>query len=318
MKKRQVSRLATLALVGVGMVLTSAIVRADDAVVAKLNGKDIKESDLALAEAEVGGEVANLPPGTRRRVLVEYLIETKLFADAAEADKLTSGPEFEKRLDYWKMRAMRDAFYEKSIKGAISEGLAKGIYDDKVKMIPPEDEIEARHILVDTEAKAKELYDKIAAGEDFAKLAEANSNDPGSKADGGKLGYFSKGQMVKEFEDAAFALKKGEVSKPVQTKFGWHVIKIEDRRTKPLPTFDEVKDKIIGSMVQQKGQQVGAELRGKANIEYVDSEMKLQVEQEAAVNAAKKKQFDQQMEQQIQQMEAKEKLEKKPEQPEQK
>ena len=214
---------------------------------------------------------------------------------------------------------MRDAFYDKSIKGAISEALAKGIYDDKVKMIPPEDEIEARHILVDTEEKAKELYDKVAAGEDFAKLAEANSNDPGSKADGGKLGYFSKGQMVKEFEDAAFALKKGEVSKPVKTQFGWHVIKIEDRRAKALPTFDQVKDKIIGSMVQQKGQQVGAELRGKANIEYVDAEMKLQVEQEAVVNAAKKKQFDQQMDQQIQQMEAKDKdkdkpVEQKPEQ----
>src|SRR6185436_4700492 len=123
-----------------------------------------------LAESEVGPEIANLPPGTRRRVLLEYLIETKLFAEAAEADKLTSGPEFEKRLEYWRTRAMRDAFYDKSIKGSIGEGVAKGIYDDKVKMIPQEDEIEARHILVDTEEKAKELYDKVAAGEDFAKL----------------------------------------------------------------------------------------------------------------------------------------------------
>jgi peptidyl-prolyl cis-trans isomerase C len=299
------------------MVLTSTMASADDAVIAKLNGKDIKESDLALAEAEVGPEVATLPPGTRRRVLVEYLIETKLMADAADAEKLTSGPDFERRLEYWKTRAMRDAYFEKNIKASISEALAKGIYDDKVKMIPPEDEVEARHILVDTEEKAKELYDKVTKGEDFAKLAEANSNDPGSKADGGKLGYFGKGQMVKEFEEAAFALKKGEVSKPVKTQFGWHVIKVEDRRQKALPTFDEVKDKIIGNMVQQKGQQVARELRDKATIEYVDTEMKLQVEQEAAVNAAKKKQFDQQMEQQIQQMEAKEKLDNK-DQPEKK
>jgi peptidyl-prolyl cis-trans isomerase C len=293
------------------MVLSCTVANADDAVIAKLNGKEIKESDLALAETEVGTEVATLPPATRRRVLVEYLIETKLFAEAAEAASLASGPDFEKRLDYWKTRAMRDAYFDKNVKGSISEALAKGIYDDKVKMIPQEDEIEARHILVDTEEKAKELYDKVSAGEDFAKLAEANSNDPGSKADGGKLGFFSKGQMVKEFEEAAFALKKGEVSKPVKTQFGWHVIKIEDRRPKPLPTFDQVKDKILGNMVQQKGQQVAQELRGKATVEYVDSEIKLQVDQEAAVTAAKKKQFDQQMEQQIQQMEAKEKLEKK-------
>jgi peptidyl-prolyl cis-trans isomerase C len=302
-----VSRLAATALIGASLAFSCGVANADDAIIAKLNGKEIKESDLVLAEAEVGPEVANLPPGTRRRVLVEYLIETRLFADAAEAEKLTSGPEFEKRLDYWKTRAMRDAFYDKSIKGSISEALAKGIYDDKVKMIPTEDEVEARHILVDTEEKAKALYDKVVAGEDFAKLAEANSNDPGSKADGGKLGYFSKGQMVKEFEDAAFALKKGEVSKPIKTQFGWHVIKVEDRRPKPLPTFDEVKDKIIGNMVQQKGQQVATELRGKANIEYVDSEMKLQIEQEAAVNAAKKKAFDAQMEEQIKKMEAQEK-----------
>lgn len=318
MKKSRVSKLAATALFGAALILTSHVASADDAVVAKLNGKDIKESDLVLAETEVGPEVANLPAGTRRRVLLEYLVETKLFAEAADAEKLTSGPDFEKRLDYWKTRAARDAFYDKSIKGSISEALAKGIYDDKVKMIPQEDEVEARHILVDTEEKAKELYDKAVAGEDFGKLAEANTKDTGSKAEGGKLGYFSKGQMVKEFEDAAFALKKGEISKPVKTQFGWHIIKVEDRRQKALPSFDEVKDKIIGNMVQQKGQQIIQELRGKANVEYVDSEIKLQVEQEAAINAAKKKAFDQKMEEQIKQLEAQEKgggkAEQKPEQ----
>ncbi len=307
-KQPRVVRLAALALAGAALLSGPALLAptaalADDAVVAKLNGKEIRESDLALAEAEVGPEVANLPAANRRRLLLEFLIEMQLFADAAEGEKLTSGADYEKRLAYWNTRAKRDAFYEKSIKGAISDGLVKGIYDDKVKMIPAEDEVEARHILVDSEDKAKEVLEKIGKGEDFAKLAEEYSNDPGSKADGGKLGYFSKGQMVKEFEDAAFALRKGEVSKPVQTKFGWHIIKIEDRRTKPLPTFEEVKGQIVNSMVQQKGQQVAQDLRGKASIEYVDSEIKLQVEQEAALAAAKKKMFEQQMDQQIQKME---------------
>lgn len=309
MKQPLVVRLTALALVGAAFLSGPAFVGAgralaDDAVLAKLNGKEIRESDLALAEAEVGPEVHNMPAANRRRLLLEFLIEMQLFADAAEGEKLTSGPDFEKRLAYWATRAKRDAYYEKSVKGSISDAVTKGIYDDKVKMIPAEDEVEARHILVDSEEKAKEVVEKINKGEDFAKLAEEYSKDPGSKADGGKLGYFAKGQMVKEFEDAAFALRKGEVSKPVQSKFGWHIIKIEDRRTKPLPTYEEVKDQILNSMVQQKGQQVATDLRGKAAIEYVDTEIKLQVEQEAAVAAAKKKVFEQQMDEQIKKNEA--------------
>ncbi len=302
--------LAAAALAGASLVLAVPYARADDAVIAKINGKEIHESDLALAEAEVGPEIAHVPPVNRRRILLEFLIEMRLFADAAEGASLTKGPEYEKRLEYWATRAKRDVYYEKEVRGTISDGVLKGIYEDKVKMIPPEDEVSARHILVDSEAKAAEVADKVAKGEDFGKLAEQYSIDPGSKADGGKLGYFTKGQMVKEFEDAAFALKAGEVSKPVKSKFGWHVIKVEDRRTKSPPTFEEVKDQILSGMVQQKGQQVATDLRSKAAIEYIDSELKLQVEQEKAVAEAKKKALDGQMEQQIKQMEAQKALEK--------
>jgi peptidyl-prolyl cis-trans isomerase C len=230
------ARAAAALLVAVAL-LPAAPASADDTVVATINGKEIRESDLALAADEVGPEVSSLPPEQRRRILLEFLIEMRLFADAADSDKLTSGPAFDQRLAYWGARAKRDAYFDKSVKGAISETVLKGIYDDKVKSIPPEEEVEARHILVETEAEAKDLADKVGKGEDFAKLAEAHSKDPGSKADGGKLGFFAKGQMVKEFEDAAFALQKGEISKPVKSKFGWHVIKVEDRRTRPLPAF---------------------------------------------------------------------------------
>jgi peptidyl-prolyl cis-trans isomerase C len=307
-KHVRVARLAALALAGAALLSGPAL--ADDAVLAKLNGKEIRESDLALAEAEIGPQLAEFTPAQRRRVLLEFLIEMQLFADAADSDKLTSGPDYDKRLAYWTLRAKRDAYYDKAVKGSIGDAVLKGIYDDKVKMIPPQDEIEARHILVDSEAKAKDVLEKINKGEDFAKLAEENSNDPGSKADGGRLGYFTKGQMVKEFEEAAFALRKGEVSKPVQSKFGWHIIKVEDRRTKPLPAFEEVKDQILSGMTQQKGQQVATELRGKAGVEYVDSEIKLQVQQEQAAQAAKQKLFEQQMEEQIKKKEALEQLEK--------
>lgn len=288
---------------GAAFSLASLPARADDTVVAKLNGKEIRESDLTLAEAEIGPELHNMPASSRRRVLVEYLIETRLFAAAADDAKLGSGADFEKRAAYWRDRALRDEFYEKNIKTAFSEATARGIYDDKVKMIPPEDEVQARHILVDTEEKAKEIADKLAKGEDFAKLAAENSKDPGSKDDGGKLGFFGKGQMVKEFEDAAFALQKGEVSKPVKSQFGWHIIKVEDRRAKPLPTFEEVKDRLMGSMVQQKAQQIAQGLREKAQIEYIDQEVKMQVEQDAIRSAAQKKLLDQKMDEQMKQME---------------
>ncbi len=297
MIQSQVLRIAAL-VIGGALVLGPNTASAD-AVLAKVNGQEIKESDLKYAEAEVGPQLAEMPADKRKRLLLEFIIEMRLFADAADKENLASGDDYQKRLEYWTTRAKRDAYYESAIKGSISDALAKGIYDDKVKMIPAEDEVEARHILVESEDKAKEVLEKINKGDDFTKLAEEYSSDPGSKAQGGKLGYFSKGQMVKEFEEAAFALKKGEVSKPVKSQFGWHVIKLDDRRTKPLPTYEEVKVHIVDSMVQQKGQQAATDLRSKAKLEYVDAEIAEQVKQETAINAAKKKMFEQQMEDQI-------------------
>lgn len=323
MKYISVARIAAFAVAGAAFLVAPELAGkgqalAEDAVLARINGTEIKESDLKLAETEVGAEINSVPAEKRRRLLLEFLIEMRLFADAADGAKLTSGPDFEQRLAYWSTRAKRDAFYEASVKGAIGEGLVRGIYDDKVKMIPREDEIDARHILVDSEDKAKEVLGKVEKGEDFAKLAEAYSSDPGSKANGGKLGYFSKGQMVKEFEEAAFALKKGEVSKPVQSKFGWHVIKVDDRREKALPTFEEVKDQIVDGMVQQKGQQVATELREKAKIDYVDADIREEVRQETAIAAARKKLQEEQFEEQIKKMEQEGQPEKQEGQPEKK
>jgi peptidyl-prolyl cis-trans isomerase C len=274
----------------------AAPVRADEKVVATVNGHAISEADLALAEAEIGNELGNLPESTRRRVLVEFMIENQLFAEAAEAEKLGSGADFDKRMAFWRQRALRDAYFEKTVKASIGEDAARAIYDDKVKQLNPEDEVQARHILVASEEEANKLITRIAGGEDFAQLAKENSGDAGSKAQGGMLGYFGKGQMVPQFEDAAFALQKGQVSKPVQSQFGWHVIKVEDRRQKPPPSFDEVKDRLIGSMVQSKAQNIATELRAKAKIEYVDPEIKKMADEDAKkqaeAQAAMKKQME--------------------------
>jgi peptidyl-prolyl cis-trans isomerase C len=251
-----------------------------DTVVAKVNGHAITEADMRFAENELGGELANLPPDVKRRALAEYLIDNALFADAAETAKITATPEFEQQMGYLKRRVLRELYFEKTLKGTVSLDEAKKIYADKIAQMKPEEEIQARHILVDSEDKAKELRAKIVAGGDFAQLAKENSTDTGSKDQGGVLGYFGHGQMVPEFEAAAFRLEKGEISEPVHTNYGWHIIKIDDRRKKEPPAFDTVKDTIINSLVVRKAQDQATEMRSKAQVEYVDAGIKKQVEEQ--------------------------------------
>ncbi len=245
---------------------------AEDKIVARVNGIDITESKFNLAKAEVGSELANVPEQQRRLVLLEYLIENEILAAAAEKEKINSGEAFEQRLKYYKRRALRDLYFDTRVRKAITDAEVKKVYDTQVAAIKPEDEIKARHILVETEAKARDLIEKIARGGDFAKLAKENSTGP-SATQGGDLGYFPKGRMVKAFEDAAFALKKGEISEPVQTKFGWHVIKVEERRKRPIPTLDQVKNQITTSLIRRKAEEVVGGLRKAAKVEVLDPKL---------------------------------------------
>ncbi len=226
---------------------------ADDAVVATVNGVDIKQSDLDFAASEVGAQLAQVPAADRRRMLLQFVIENQLMAEAADKENLAAAPNFEDRLKYHKRRALRDAYYDKNVRDSVTDEAAKAIYDEKIKGLKPEEEVHARHILVDTEAEAKEVAERLKKGEDFATVAKEKSKDP--SAEGGDLGFFTRGQTLKPIEDAAFALEVGQISEPVQTKFGWHILKVEEKREKPLPTFDEVKEAIVGQLVQQKAQQ---------------------------------------------------------------
>jgi peptidyl-prolyl cis-trans isomerase C len=273
----------------------SAQEKADETIVAKVNGKPITESDMRLAENELGDELGNLPPEIKRRALAEYLVDNMLFAEAAEAANIASSPQFEEQMNYLRRRVLREQYFEQTLKGAISADEAKQIYDTKVATLEPQEEFSARHILVESEEKAKELRGKIAGGADFAEVAKENSTDTGSKEQGGSLGYFVKGQMVPEFEAAVVKLQKGEVSEPVKTNFGWHVIKLDDRRRKDPPSFDSVKSTIMNSLVVKKAQEKVGSMREKAQLEYVDADIKKQVEEqankqaEAAKNAAEQK-----------------------------
>ncbi len=282
-------RALTLAVLLAGSVLAmglSADAQAQGTALATVNGKPVTEADLRMAETELGPELAQLPPASRRRILLEYVIENQIFSDAAEGAKLATGPDFDERMQYWRRRALRDLYFEKTIKASVKDEDAKKFYDEQVKAVKPEEEVKARHILVEEEAKAKEIADKLAKGGDFAALAKEFSKDPGSKENGGDLGFFSKGQMVPEFEAAAFALEKGKISAPVKSNFGWHVIKLEDKRLREPPPFDGLKERIINSLLQKKAQTVGGDLRNAAKIEYVDADIKKAVEVEKAAAAA--------------------------------
>ncbi len=276
---RMLAAAITLALAHTGITVAAAD---DEKVLATVNGKALTEKDLALAETEVGGNLGDLPPATKRRALVEYLIENQLFADAAESAKMGDGTPFADKMAYYRRRALRELYFDANVKNAISEGAAKTFYDDRVKSVKPEEEVQARHILLESEDDAKDMSERIARGADFAELAKEHSRDPGTKAQGGMLGYFSKGQMVPVFEQAAYSLEKGEVSEPVKSRFGWHLIKLEDKRQKPLPKFEEVKEQILNNMIHSKAQAVAKQLRDKAKVEYVDEQVKKEVARQAA------------------------------------
>jgi peptidyl-prolyl cis-trans isomerase C len=274
-----------LAAVAIGLTFATSAALAQD--VAKVNGRAITEADVKLAEAEIGAELQQVPPQTRRRLLIEYVIENQVFAEAAEGAKLDKGPAYDQQMAFWKRRALRDLYFEQSVKASVKEADAKAFYDEQIKSFKGDEEVLARHILVDDEAKAKDIAAKLKAGGDFAALAKEHSKDPGSKEKGGELGYFGKGMMVPEFEKAAFALEKGKLSDPVKSQFGFHVIRVDDKRAKRPPPFDAVKDRIINSMIGQKAQTVAADLRAKSKVEYLDPVIAKEIEDEKKAAAAK-------------------------------
>ncbi|MFG1461509.1 peptidylprolyl isomerase [Xanthobacter sp. DSM 24535] len=238
---------------------------AGDAIVATVNGTPIRASEVAIAEEDIGPGLPQVQGEAQREYVLSFLTDMTLLAKAAEAQKLDQSADFKLRMDYARTKALMEALMNSEAKKAVTEEAKKATYEEFVKANKPEIEVHARHILVDTEAKAKEIAAKARAGEDFAKLAKENSKD--SAEDGGDLGYFTKEQMVPEFADAAFKLEKGQISDPVKSQFGWHVIKLEDKRTKPVPTFEQVSDQIDQYLVRKAQGDLVTKLRAEAKIE---------------------------------------------------
>ena len=244
--------------------------RAEDSpVIARVNGVDIHESDLAFAEEEIGGNMPQMGPDQKRDYLVTYLTDVILLSQAAEQKKLGDDPRVQRRLAFDHNRVLMEALLQQVGKAAMTDEAMHKVYDDAVKQVPSEQEVHARHILVPTEDEAKAIEDQLKKGADFAALAKEKSKDPGA-ADGGDLGYFTKDQMVPEFAEAAFKLDKGQISDPVHTQFGWHIIKVEDKRTKPTPTFEQVKTQLENYVAHRAQAELVDGLRKSAQIERLD------------------------------------------------
>jgi peptidyl-prolyl cis-trans isomerase C len=250
--------------------------------VATVNGKVITEADMALANAEIGKDVGDVPELTRRRYLLEYLIENQVFADAAESNAMDDTAEFKEKLAYTRRRMLRDMYFNQRLKDAVKDDELLALYQEKLKVLPKEEEVHARHILVKTEDEAKALVVELSKGTDFAKLATERSIDTATKDKGGDLGFFGRGKIVPQVENAAMKLAAGQTSSPVESPYGWHVIKVEERRPKPPPTFESVKQRLANAVGYKKAQDLAYELRGKAKIEYIDPELKKMVENQNA------------------------------------
>lgn len=267
----QASRLVLAALLAFGAGV--AVAQADPKVLAKIDGAPITEADIADALADIGpGLPEKLEGAERQKYLLDYLIDLKLVAKKAEADKVAGGAEFTRRLAYYHDKLEMEGLLMSVAKTAGTEDAARKAYDAAAKAQPPEPEVHARHILLPDEAAAKAALARVKAGEDFAKVATELSKDPGGE--GGDLGWFTRDKMVPEFADAAFKLEPGQISEPVKSQFGWHIIKVEEKRMKTFPPFEQLKDQAMRYVAQKAQSEMITELRGKAKIERFDEPAK--------------------------------------------
>src|ERR1700748_3828511 len=277
--------LASAAVTGrlAAVLLTGLPARAEDAnpVLAKVNGSEIRQSDLNLAEEELGPSLAQMDPATKNENVLAFLIDMKIVAKGAEAKKIADSDDFKARLAFTRNRLLMDNLLAVEGKAATTDEAMKKVYEEASKQISGEQEVHARHILVETEDEAKAIAEELKKGADFAELAKKKSKDPGA-SDGGDLGFFTKEQMVPEFSAVAFSLEPGKISDPVKSQFGWHIIKVEEKRNRKPPDFDQVKAQIETYVVRKAQAEYVGKLRDGAKIERFDQAANTPAKPEAA------------------------------------
>ncbi|MBZ9678363.1 peptidylprolyl isomerase [Mesorhizobium sp. ES1-1] len=250
-----------------------------NAVVATINGQPLTEADLVLAEGELSQQFAQLPPEQRRAAALSAAIEIRVMAAQAVTTGLDKDPDFQRRMAFLQQRALHGEMVEKGVVDKVTDAEVRARYDQEIANTPPTNEVHARHILVKTKEEAEAIIKQLDGGADFQKLANEHTSDPSGKTSGGDLGWFGPGQMVPEFDKAAFALDVGKYTEqPVQSQFGWHVIKLEDKRTKQPPAFEDVKDQAKQAVIRDKYFALVKSLRSAAKVEIPDANLKKAVD----------------------------------------
>jgi peptidyl-prolyl cis-trans isomerase C len=243
-----------------------------DRVVAVVNGHEIKVSEVEMAAEDMLGQLPDIPAKLRYPFIVEYLVERHLLAQAAVKEGIADSEEYKRRLALYQAKALRDAYFAQSIVPTVTDEETRKAYDTESAKVQQTERVRARHILVNTEQEAQQILDRLNKGEKFEDLAKQYSLD-GSKEYGGDLGYFSAPEMVAEFSQAAFALKPGELSKPVKTDFGWHIIKVEDRKMGGAQPYDQVKTALRNILLRKKTQEKIISLRLQSKVELKDPDL---------------------------------------------
>ncbi|MFO0997566.1 MAG: peptidylprolyl isomerase [Alphaproteobacteria bacterium] len=239
----------------------------DDPVAAKVDRAVISRSDVATAQQMLPPQYRSAPLESVYPLLLDELVDTKLVVAEARKEKLQNDPDIKRRLAYLEEQLLKDAYLRRYVQKVLNDDVLRKRYEELVKSLPPQEEVRARHILVKTKAEAEAIIKKLKAGTPFETLAKEKSTDSTAAA-GGDLGYFGRTQMVAPFATAAFALKPGQITeKPVETQYGWHVIKLEDKRTAPLPPFEDVRDQLQNQMARDTVLTLIGDLRKKAKIE---------------------------------------------------
>ena len=286
------------ALVAVLFLMTGPLHAQDkDPLVAKVNGVEVHQSDLAVAEDEAG-QIPPMSPEAKQDYLVQFVADMILVSKAAEDKKFGDSADFKRKLEFARKKLLMEGLLQSVGKQGLTDAAMHQVYDEAVKQIGDEKEVHARNILFraptgddkagkEAEDKVKAVIARLKKGEDFAKVAGEVTEDPSGKANGGDLGYFTKDQMVPEFSDAAFKLEAGQISEPVKTQFGWHVIKVEEKRTKPAPKFEDVKPQIENFVTRKAQAELVTKLRADAKIERMDKPAKAEDKPAPAAPAKK-------------------------------
>jgi peptidyl-prolyl cis-trans isomerase C len=271
--------MATVLFAGAIAFSLAASVRAqEDTVVATVNGQSITEADIALAESELDPQFDQLAPEQRRAAAVSALIEIKLAAAASENAGVADDADFQRRMAFLRERALHSEFVKNEIASTVTDEAVRARYDEEIAGAPVSNEVRASHILVKTEEEAADIIKRLDEGASFAELAKDKSSD-GSAQNGGDLGFFGPGRMVPEFEKAAFALEVGaHTAEPVQSQFGYHVIKVTDKRPQQPPAFEQVQSQVRSLLLREKYFSEIGDLRKAATVEISDPDLKAAVE----------------------------------------